>query len=366
VDRSVVSAGAPGGEGRPSDPRTLDEAAPAREAAQASQRDFIAWSWAFVDRELLDPSTDPSGVLPFLDVETDEIYWELHFQRARLTRTDFLHRAKLVGGNDAPASADPVVGALRAWFADADTRARCHPTAWLELDGPLGSPPLERRQGVSVCLDRHIGTPAANDPLALAHPVANVLAIWSRLQRACGEPPRSSPALRRAWTAAVAHGGGTRHLSIMRGRPGSPGKMYVALPKSTFKRWLFDIEWPGDVEGSVSLGNDVCAASVRVNVDLELAPNLTPRIGFEIFGDPEPGRDPQRSGALEIARSLGLISTRQVAALQRWSGVVRKRLGGDVWPTTLQRWLDLKFVLNANEDVELKAYLGFRRHQGIF
>jgi hypothetical protein len=269
------------------------------------------------------------------------------------------------GRAGARASPDPILAKLRAWYATPGTPEICHPTTWLELDGPIGSTPSGRQQGVSVCLDRNIDTSRSGDPLTLAHPEANVLALFTRLHAACGTAPRGLAALARIRRAAFERGGVLRHLSIMRGRRGSPAKVYVSVPKPGLASFLDAAGWPGDVKAACELAQAACTESARINLDLEMGEAIAPRIGFELFFDPSPARDPYRRSATRLATALGHISPDQVKGLESWVGDARKRLGNDAWPTRIQCWFDLKFVLRPDGG-ELKCYLGFRLCQGIF
>jgi len=339
----------------------------ADERDRARVRDLIAWAWAGLDDDLLQPGLDPSGVLPLVAPDTREFYWEVHFEAGRPTRLDFLHRATLQrSARSFAACPDPVLEDLRRWYEQDEVAARFHPSVWLEVDGPLRGERPGWSQGVSVCLDRYIGTPRAHDVATLAVPAVRTLPLAESLWSACGASRYPSRPLERAIGAAVAHGGFVRHLSVMRGRQGCPGKVYASLPKSALREFLRDVGWPGSIEGANSLAALVCSESARVNLDLEMREEITERIGFELFGDPDASTDPRRGLPLERARSCELIGTAQVAALQRWASSEARCLGTDLWPSRLTRRLDLKFVLHAQHRLELKAYLGFAANQGIF
>lgn len=336
-------------------------------AATAAARlaDLITGSWSRLDPILSDAATDPSTVLPYLHDGAVMFYWELHFQDGRRTRTDFLHRAPLREGEAglASPSPDPIVTHLSSWHADEETAQRCHPSAWLEIDGPLVAGATVRPQGVSVCLDPKIGTGPRPDP---APTTASVLHVFAELQRACGASARGASTLSRVHEAARSAGGTLRHLSIMRGRGGCPAKIYAAIPKPALSAFLTEAGWPGNGAEAERLAALVCAESQRVNLDLQMEDDLTPRIGFELFFDPSPNADPLRRMATSLARRLGVLSNEQVAGLERWVGLSRQRFGNDAWPTKVQRWFDLKFVSSPGQPLEVKAYLGFRLCQGIF
>lgn len=305
-------------------------------------------------------------VLPYVDAQADGFYWELHFEDARLVRTDFLQRVPLSPPRTEGGPDTPLRTALAAWFREPEVASRCHPSAWFELDGPWNVGSNQRPQGVSVCLDPGFGTPAGGDPLVLAHSASRAGRLYEGLRETCGVPSDGGARVQQISDAAMTHGGAVRHLSVMRGRPDAPGKLYAAVSKPKFAAFLAAIRWPGDETRAERLLELVCADSVRVNCDLELCADLTERLGFELFYDPSPALDPLRRSATLLALRLGLISATQVASLEAWVGQFRLLLAGERWPTRVQRWFDLKFVTHAGGRLELKAYLGFRACGGIF
>jgi hypothetical protein len=329
--------------------------------------DCVGWAWTALDPLLVDGVTDPAACLPFVEPETRTFYWELHFQQQRLTRIDFLHRPALVRTERAGASTarDPIVDRLTSWYAASETaRKYCDPSVWLELDGPIGAARDGREQGISICVDPRLGRPDAPEvPAATSTELGE---IFTGLERACDATKTRAGRVAEIQRAVAEAGGTLRHVSIMRGRPGQPVKIYAAIPKATHPSFLDAIDWPGDRAAATRLAENVCAESQRVNIDLLIDEALAPRIGYEIFSDPSPAADPRRTAATERAIALGLITRGMAEALRRWPGKGRRLFGNDQWPTTVQRWLDLKFVsLGANE-LELKSYLGFRLCRGIF
>lgn len=279
---------------------------------------------------------------------------------ARLGQIDFLHRPALdpSDGQSEITAPDPIIAALSDWYATADTARSCHGSAWLELDGPIRLGVPARKQGVSICLDPDIGRPEPRDPARLQRPTGALLDTFARLQRACGREEGGAEVLARVHRAVLVVGGWLRHLSVMRGRAGQPGKIYAALPKGSLGVFLAEIGWPGDSPAARMLADLVCAESGRINLDLQFEEALAPRIGFELFFDPSPARDPARKRPLGLARSLGLLSAEQAIGLASWVGLfqVSSQAWGEV---RVQRWFDLKFVLLPT-GIELKAYLGFR------
>ena len=304
----------------------------------------IVRSWASIASILRDDVTDPGAVIPLVCSRSTTFYWEIHFEEGERRGTDFLHRLPL-GQNQIQGewSRDPIVGALESWFATPGTAQRCHPSAWLEIDGPLATGRTLKAQGISICLDPDIGSrlprTQARPPLSKE----DLLAIFSGLHTACGSELCDEGALAGIHRAIGRWGGHLRHLSVMRGRARSPAKVYAAVPKSAFGPFLREVDWTGDRSAAESLAELVFAESERVNLDLEsLSGSLTSRIGLELFGDPSPAHDPFRTVALDIARSLQVVSPEQVRALQRWAMQPEWSAdGGQHADRTLHRRLDL-------------------------
>lgn len=319
--------------------------------------DIIHWSAAAIDARLLGARVDAAAVVPFVAPRTRWFYWELHFSEKRPARVDFLHRPSLRLQAIDPGflSPDPILRDLVDWYAGGDTAVHCHDTAWLELDGPLASR-RNVQQGVSVCLEPDIGN-RSSAPRS-GPPISTLLDAFSRLQRACGCEPRGADVLTEVHRALGGVGGSLRHLSVMRGRAGSPAKVYAALPKGRLPELLAAIAWPGAVGAALQLADLACAESQRINVDLSFDDALIPRIAYEHFFDPSPAQDPLRRGATALATALGLLTQEQAQALGRWVGSFRVS-SGNTFETQVTRWFDLKFVLSP-QGLEFKAYLGFR------
>lgn len=327
--------------------------------------DLVSWSWSAVDRTLADDVIDPKACIPFVHPDTTTFYWELHFQARRLTRVDFLHRPALLRPAGEAVTPDPIVGRLVSWYeANEVVRRNCHRSVWLELDGPIDGRREAPPQGVSVCVDPRFGGGHSGDQPD--PPLAALIEVFETFERACGGKTARSFSVADLLQAVRGAGGRTRHVSVMRGRPGQPAKIYAAVPKPALPSLLGALGWPGDLLEAVHLANVVCAESERVNIDLQIDDRLSERIGFELFSDPSSAADINRLSATEHAFELGLVSRRQIEGLRRWPGTSRLLLGADQWPTTIRRWFDLKFVALGAGRLELKAYLGFRMCEGIF
>lgn len=329
--------------------------------------DVIAWSWAELHPELAPPGENPVAALPSVDPETTTFYWELHFQNGRVLRADFLHRPSLIsdGAAGEDRSFDPILPRLRAWYqASALARTHVHDTVWLEADGPLVDRPRDRPQGVSVCLDPTFGQSEPPDrpplePDALAQ-------LYAQFEAVCGCRAGRAADLLRVHGAVSAAGGELRHISIMRGRPRQPLKVYAAVPKPSLPALLSDLEWAGDRERARACGERVAASSRWMNIDLLVDDGIAPRIGFELFSDPSAATDFFRSGSLELAVELRLMTREQAAGLRTWVGRFRRRFASEAWPTAVRRWFDMKFVQLESGEIELKTYLGFRLQPSVF
>jgi hypothetical protein len=116
----------------------------------------------------------------------------------------------------------------------------------------------------------------------------------------------------------------------------------------------------------VALAERLHGRQLRTYFDLEHTAELGPRIGFEFFSEPPPTIDPLRRAPTAVARELGLLSTAQIEALERWTGRFSVALGGESWPSRVYRWFDLKFTSAKPGELALKVYLGVQLARGIF
>src|SRR5450432_1375393 len=149
----------------------------------------VDWSWTTVDRALADDFTDPTACLPFIHPDTTTFYWELHFRKGQLAGVDFLHRPALVAKGLAGAFQPPdqILERLVSWYTvNEAARKYCHPSVWLELDGPIVTARGARKQGVSVCIDPRFGR---RDAATVPPPSSSALIdLFTGLERACGAP----------------------------------------------------------------------------------------------------------------------------------------------------------------------------------
>lgn len=153
------------------------------------------------------------------------------------------------------------------------------------------------------------------------------------------------------------------HLSVMLARQPFVLKLYGAVPVADLTGYLACIGWAGsivDLNGIVSefsscLGQDVF-------VDLTIGETVAPRIGIAFPHDQIAGlSNPERQRAVLLAKcvELGICAPEKCAALLSWSGRSSHRFSGQIWPTHLNRWIDVKLVYEPDAPVEVKGYLGF-------
>jgi hypothetical protein len=321
--------------------------------------DIIEWSATAIDVARLGRARiDARPFIPFVAPASRWFYWELHFSGKEPVRADFLHRPSLrpAAGESEFSPPDPILERLIRWYGTGDTARHCHDTAWLEIDEPLAQA-ANVRQGVSICLEPDIGNRQRDVPRRSAA-LDSVVDTFARLRSACDLEPSGAEVLARVHGALGQVDGSLRHLSIMRGRPGSPSKVYAVLPHGRLGEFLKAAAWPGATDDALKLADLACAESEAINVDLSFDDALMPRIAYEQFFDPSPNRDPLRRGATSLAKSFGLLTHAQAEALERWVGAFRVGSRRNAVETKVMRWFDTKFVLSP-EGLEFKAYLGF-------
>lgn len=138
--------------------------------------------------------------------------------------------------------------------------------------------------------------------------------------------------------------------------------------------YLESIRWPGSTSRLRELLDWLSAASVRIDVGVDAAAEVMPRIGLECYFG---------SGAqlIEFARALqdrGLAAAAKTSAALSWGGVVHEQVNRDRWPRDLRaisallegrassvflRWLHhIKIILSSGGNLEAKAYLAVSHH----
>jgi len=138
--------------------------------------------------------------------------------------------------------------------------------------------------------------------------------------------------------------------------------------------YLETLQWPGSIGRIRDLLGWLSPASARVDVDLDAADEIMPRIGLECYFN----SGPQLIGFARALQERGLAETAKINAVLSWNGIVHERVNRARWPRDLAavsdllegrassvflRWLHhIKVVLSPDGDLEAKAYLAVSHH----
>jgi hypothetical protein len=229
------------------------------------------------------------------------------------------------------------------------------PFFWLEYDidsrfhcrAPLASP--------GFCLEPGYLGRWSSSPLVDLDQVRRV--ATAGLARLLGaEECRQHDPVVRSCIDALPPGGSLVHLSAMLAREPLKLKLFVAIPKPALPVYLGRIGWRGSIQALERILATAYARFGRtVYVDLAVGEELDPTLGLALsqFYEAEVADfTPSWTGI-----TLPGACERKRRAASEWPGLSEATLDGErCW---LQRWLDIKMVLDPAGRVRHKAYLGF-------
>jgi hypothetical protein len=246
---------------------------------------------------------------------------------------------------------------------------------WLEFDHLSARPPARQSPSFGVCVDpgyiKEGAASAAGDSLDAYQ---TCLAFLTP-----SVPPAYEGMLstdnRRALEVCFQYlppGGRVIHVSFMASREPATIKLYVAVPQARVPEYLVDIGWLGPLDSLRELirtFSTVATADDTVYLDLWIHDAPLPHVAFT-FAQPQLGRasgsDPQRSALLALLEGHGLLTRDRSEALSTWPGSSREsRLSGRM-RVPIDRWLDVKITLHADQGLGAKAYLGFAPATSMF
>jgi hypothetical protein len=229
------------------------------------------------------------------------------------------------------------------------------PFFWLEYDidrrfrpdAPLASP--------GFCLEAEYLTRFTRSPLVEPQRMRRIAtAALSRLLDP--ERARRSQGMLERCIDALPRGGSLIHLSAMLAREPSKLKLYLAIPRSKMFDYLGHIGWRGSAEAVRELLATTHASFEHtVYVDVSLGDEVDDLLGLALsqFYQTE---TPDFTPGWDWLELPGVCESKRRAAA-RWPGVSVTTLGGD--PCWIERWLDLKIVVDGDGQFRHKAYLGF-------
>lgn len=241
---------------------------------------------------------------------------------------------------------------LREWRTD-ETLSQAH-CVWLEYDAPVEHAGASFEANPSVALEeayylRHL-TGAAS-----ASPAARLIAKKALRLLLPREGVTATESAMEQCFRALPSSGSIAYVSVMSTRRPVTCKLYVVLPCAEVCEYLRRIAWPGDIALANTTLADLYAPEVRTAyLDLTLTDRVEERLGITTsqFQQGEIVRAPSGGSWLRLPSSLAGAAR----ALLRWPGAQRAEVSEI--PLTIQRWLDVKAVLERGA-VQYKAYLGF-------
>lgn len=279
---------------------------------------------------------------------------------------------------------------VRSW-ADRDSLLhRRVPLIWLEFDGldrPLAEAILP---GVNLCVEPdYLARPAMADRAAMeapppgtmrttpnghdgrsvdsesasavdAEPVETVPLIGARLAQflelAVSEEPHA--ALSRC-AARLPDGARIFYVSAMLSRTPATLKLNGIARTEQLVPYLKAIGWRGSIADIESVLATFCPGVELIRFDVTVGPELSRRVGIELFSKGLRRSPEERGRLLERLVSDGLCGTDKRNALLAWPGVTWEQYAGESSRVRLSRSWYAKIVCNADRSLEAKGYLGF-------
>jgi len=232
------------------------------------------------------------------------------------------------------------------------------PLLWLEYDD-VGNAVGTLEPSICVCIEPQYldyATTAASSPDTWHRTVDAIdgLGMFS-------ESEAGAAAALHTWVDALPSSGAPIHVSVMRGRPSAPVKLYLRVGAADAARYLTRIGWHGRHEGAERVFAWQAQRVTDVYLDLTLEQGEpAPRLGLA-FPCPRRGTRFQRDVLWELgACVLPPDELEDVwRAGMRWvDGTSALACAGE-WPWILHRWIDQKLVLD-HTATQLKLYLGCR------
>jgi hypothetical protein len=238
---------------------------------------------------------------------------------------------------------------LRSW-CDPTTRVHHGVRAiWLEFDVPEGGAAPAPFGVVTLDPGPLYATGVADRP-ALAALLRSALdPLAGGLKRAAAE------SLDRT-VAGLPDFAQVLHAAVRPTSEGSLMRLVVALPWRHVPDTLARLGWPGPTDRLAEDLAELCRSTLVHSINLDLLPEVGPRIGVEFHHPTAPARDERWRHLLDRLEAHGALCPHKRRALEAW---------GD-WRDAprepglrLERDLLVKVVLEGGADMRAKAYLPF-------
>jgi len=159
-------------------------------------------------------------------------------------------------------------------------------------------------------------------------------------------------------------GGRIIYVSFMVAREPAIIKIYGMVPRAHLVTYLNDLRWSGPFDLLQYVVHTFCTpetADDTVYFDLAVEHEILPHTAIT-FSQPQlerpGGADPRRAALLTLLEAEGICAPDKGDALRSWPGSDRESLAHSS-QVRIQRWLDVKLTVHAEEGVGGKGYLGF-------
>lgn len=160
-------------------------------------------------------------------------------------------------------------------------------------------------------------------------------------------------------------GGQIIYTSFMVAREPATIKLYGRIPRDHLVAYLTDLGWSGRFDLLQYVLQTFCTeetADDTVYFDLSVEREILPHTAVT-FSQPQldrpGGSDPRRTALLELLEAEGICAPDKGEALRSWPGSARETHSIHAIQGRVQRWLDVKLTVHAEQGIGAKGYLGF-------
>lgn len=258
--------------------------------------------------------------------------------------------------------------AARRWVDPSFEWSGRLPSLWFEFDHLNTRSAIHQRPSLCVCADR--GYPRERELAAPWDPSAAyrdcldfvVPAMPLELVRVLSAENRRAAAM---CFQHLPPGGQIIYMSFMVAREPATIKLYGAIPRDHLVTYLTSLGWSGRFDLLQYALQAFCTdetADETVYFDLSLEQEILPHTAIT-FSQPQldrpGGSDPRRTVLLELLEAEGICARDKGEALRRWPGSDREAHSARSIQARIQRWLDVKLTIHAEQGIGAKGYLGF-------
>jgi hypothetical protein len=158
----------------------------------------------------------------------------------------------------------------------------------------------------------------------------------------------------------------------MLSRPDAPMRLVLQVGHACARSLLAELGWPGPQASLDHFLSEIRPLISSFSIDLDVREGVSPKIGFECYGDAAPDPRALMATLLDRLCTLGLSSRAKADALLGWPGIVEPATSAAPWPRNLaaaalrrgwrssfqRRVNHLKIVYAPGQPPCVKAYFG--------